>query len=221
MNDGYLPCWFYSSSLHAIIESARQPPLPCPHYIHLPGEACSGGAGGGQHLFACRHIETSEAILAWRGKPGQMPSLIGRLQLPFHSSVHLRLRSLLEPPGTSWSLLENPGTSWSLLEAHHQNTNLTSAFDHCVVNLSKSRFCRQQRNHRSRKPWRPGSGVRIIAVLDSTGHQTLHHALHRNIIGILLLGLGIIPQLKRRPIVAAGGFAGWCSSCLEAQTKQF
>lgn len=59
-------------------------------------------------------------------------------------------QSILEPPGTSWNLLEPPGTSWSLLEAHHQNTNLTSAFDHCVVNLSKSRFCRQQRNHRSR-----------------------------------------------------------------------
>lgn len=42
MNDGYLPCLFYSSSLHAVLQRHRELPT-APN--DLPGQVCSGGAG--------------------------------------------------------------------------------------------------------------------------------------------------------------------------------
>lgn len=48
MNDGYLPCLFYSSSLHAVLQrhrELREPTLPPPQPNDLPGQVCSGGAG--------------------------------------------------------------------------------------------------------------------------------------------------------------------------------
>lgn len=45
MNDGYLPCLFYSSFLHAVLQRHRElkePTLPPPQPNDLPGQVCSG-----------------------------------------------------------------------------------------------------------------------------------------------------------------------------------
>lgn len=50
-----------------------------------------------------------------RDQPGQTLTQIVKLQLPFHSSICLCLRRLLDAPETSWSLLEPRESSWNIL----------------------------------------------------------------------------------------------------------
>lgn len=112
MNDGYLPRWLYSSPLHAIIESAREPTLPCRHPNHLPAEVCGGGgAARGQHLSTntSNHQRTF-----WRRGTNPDKRQPDRSASGTVSFVRLSLPE--EPPGTSWSFLEHPGASWNTLE---------------------------------------------------------------------------------------------------------
>lgn len=112
--------------------------------------------------------------------------------------------NLLERSETSWMLLEPPGCSWNILQVHQLKRKLTSAFDRCVPHLASRAFAISDEiieAGTSQGALEADSGVRIIAVLDSAGNHTLHHALRRNIIGILPLGLGIRGEANGRWLV--------------------
>lgn len=176
MNDGYLPCLFYSSSLHAVTESTP-PPAAAPLTSQPPARS---GPSPARRRF--------ESIKGRRDEPRQM------------------LTQILRLPGDAWKLLEPPGNSRSFLESPRgpsPKKQPNGTFDGCVLSneIMESGFPRQPRGPWvSRPPDTPsGSPRRNTAILPLIiGDQGGRHLTAASQVLLLLLGgeTGGIPALR-------------------------